>query len=78
MTGAGVGQGRAVANLLLSMGAVAVIGAVAALVLKLELRFIDASGMAGFGALMVATGLLQHWLVRPDPRISTSARSGST
>jgi hypothetical protein len=61
----GVGQGRAVANTLLGMGSVAVVLATIAYSRGTELRFIDATGMAGFGVLMLATGLLQHWQVRP-------------
>ncbi|MDP3157526.1 MAG: hypothetical protein Q8N23_32960 [Archangium sp.] len=56
------------ANTLLGMGGVAAIGASAAAFASLDLRFIDPSSMAAFGALMVATGLMQHWLVRqPSP-----------
>ena len=64
MTPEGAGQGRAVANVMLGMGGVAFLGAGLAVGSKLELRFIDPTGMAAFGLLMVATGLLQHWLVR--------------
>lgn len=64
MTTEGAGQGHAVANVLLGMGGVAFMAAGVAFVSKLELRFIDATGMAGFGLLMLATGMFQHWLVR--------------
>lgn len=64
MTSNDAGQGRAVANVLMGMGGVAFIGAGIAVASKLELRFISTTGMAGFGLLMLATGLFQHWLVR--------------
>lgn len=64
MTSDDVGQGRAVANTLMGMGGLAVAAAVVATLLELELKFIDGAGLASFGALMVATGLFQHWLVR--------------
>lgn len=75
MTAEGAGQGRAVANVLVGMGGVAFVGAAVAVVSKLELRFIDASGMAGFGLLMLATGLFQHWLVR-EPQGAPHAPNG--
>lgn len=68
MTFDSVGQGRAVANALLAMGGIAVIAAGVALALGPELKFVDATGMAGFGALMVATGLWQHVQVRAAHR----------
>jgi hypothetical protein len=54
------------------MGSVAVASALIAVAARLELRFIDGPAMAGFGVLMVATGLLQRWLVRAPG----SSRSG--
>ena len=65
MSDTGTAQGQAVGKTLMGLGGTAVMFAAVALVSKLELNFIDATGMAGFGLLMFVTGAFQHGLVRP-------------
>jgi hypothetical protein len=68
MTTEDAGQGRAVANVFMGVGGVAFIAAGLGVVSKAELRFIDATSLAGFGLLLLAAGLFQHRLVHVPAR----------
>ncbi|CAN5919858.1 hypothetical protein BH11MYX4_BH11MYX4_22820 [soil metagenome] len=54
------GQHRAVGNTLLGLGAVGLVVGFVAVMLQLELRFIDARTMALFGLGMAGAGLWQR------------------
>jgi hypothetical protein len=55
-------QHRAVGNVLLGMGASSAFASIIALLMHIELRFIDAPTMAVLGFVMMALGLWQRRL----------------